>query len=67
MSAATILFEDVDGQIACKVTFSGDDGGGFNAASHAHQHAQILLGFMDQLCTKAEVPAAPEPAMIVQG
>lgn len=66
MAAATIVFEDAEGQIACKVTFSSDHGGGFDAASHAHQHAQILIGMMDQLCTKTEVPPA-EPALIVQG
>lgn len=66
MSAATIVLEDVDGQIACRVTFSSEHGGGFDAASHAHQHAQILIGMMDQLCTKAELPPAAEPALIVQ-
>lgn len=67
MSTATIVLEDVDGQIAMKVTFSHATGEGFDKASHAHQHAQILIRMMDELCTKVEQPAEPEPALIVQG
>lgn len=66
MSVATIVLEDVDGQIAMKVNFSGAEGQGFDRASHAHQHAQILIRMMDELCTKVEQPAEPEPALIVQ-
>lgn len=67
MSTATVTLEDVNGQIAMKVTFSGDNGQGFDKDSHAHQHAQILVRMMDELCTKVEQPAEPEPALIVQG
>lgn len=54
MSAATITFEDdvqPDGTpaIATKLVFSG----GFNATSHAHQHAKILIGLMDQHMQRA--------------
>lgn len=66
---ATIVLEDHDGAIACKLTFSGPTGG-FDPSSHAHQHAQILFGMMDQLCTnKGPLPdaaiQAPQPTLIV--
>ena len=66
MSAAHIVLEDTDGQIAMKVTFSGAQGQGFDRDSHAHQHAQILIKMMDELCTKAEAQPVAEPALIVQ-
>ena len=53
MATATIVLEDTEGQIACKLTFSP---AGFDPKSHAHQHAQILIAHMDSLCTKAELP-----------
>lgn len=62
-----IVLEDVDGQIAMKVTFSDPNVEGFNRDSHAHQHAQILIRMMDELCTKAEAQPVAEPLLIVQG
>lgn len=67
MAAAQILLEDMNGSIACKLVFSG----GFDPQSHAHQHAQILIGMMDDLCTKQDEllsvdTAKPEaPAIIL--
>lgn len=52
------LEDDTEGQIACKVTFDG----GWNGKSGAHQHARMMLDHMDSICTKAPMPAAPEPA-----
>lgn len=49
---ATITLVDHDGQIACDLTFEG----GFKPASPAHQHAQILIKMMDELCTKQQPP-----------
>jgi hypothetical protein len=56
VSAAHIVLEDVDGAIAVKCTFTGAEGGGLNVASPAHQHAQILIGMMDKLCTQQGEP-----------
>jgi hypothetical protein len=65
MPTATIVLEDHDGQIACRLTFSP---AGFDPTSHAHQHAQIMLTHMDGLCTKAPESetvemAPPEPVL----
>jgi hypothetical protein len=46
MSKVTITLTDDAGQIACNAHFED----GFNRFSHAHQHAQILLKKMDELC-----------------
>lgn len=66
MGTATIVLEDNDGAIACKLTFSP---AGFDPASHAHQHAQILIAHMDSLCTKAPLPepvlAEPAPRILL--
>lgn len=56
MSRVVITLEDASDAISAGVNFQG----GFNPLSHAHQHAQILLRMMDELCTKGEV--TPEPA-----
>ena len=61
MSQVTITLSDEDGQIACNAAFIG----GFDPKSHAHQHAQILLGMMDDLCTKqtdSKLHQSPENA-----
>ena len=59
MSLVNITLEDdpTTGQIACKVTFDG----GWDGKSGAHQHARMMLDYMDGICTKAPLPAAPEP------
>lgn len=58
MSTATIVLEDIDGQIACKLTFSSAEKGGYDPKSHAHQHAQILIKLMDQMLeNKGPLPA----------
>ena len=44
MATATITLEDDQGGVACKLVFSG----GFDKTSNAHQHAQIIIGLMDQ-------------------
>jgi hypothetical protein len=51
MAQATIILEDDNGAVACKVTF----GGGWDAKSHAHQHANLMLKHMDEMCVRAEV------------
>lgn len=56
MATATIVLEDHEGSIACKLVFSGGATVGYDPASHAHQHAQILIKQMDSLCTKAPMP-----------
>ena len=65
MGIATIILEDDNGQVACKATFEG----GWNPASHAHQHANLMLKHLDSLCTRASepeiVPAEVEEARIV--
>ncbi len=64
MSRAEIYIEDADGAIAVKAVF----GSGFNKTSHAHQHAQILLNMLDQLCQRQgepEVVAAEEAPKLV--
>lgn len=65
MATASIVLEDHDGEIACRLTFSP---AGFDPKSHAHQHAQILIAHMDKLCTKAPGSetvemAEPEPVL----
>jgi hypothetical protein len=52
MGMATIILSDDAGTVACKATFDG----GWNPASHAHQHANLLLKHMDELCTRASEP-----------
>lgn len=52
MSQALIVLEDEDGAVACKLTFAG----GFDPKSHAHQHAQILIGKMDEMCERLAEP-----------
>jgi hypothetical protein len=59
MSAATFVLEDENGLVACKVSFSSDKGG-FDAESHAHQHAQILIKMMDKICSSKEVAQEKE-------
>lgn len=44
MATATITLDDDQGAVACKLVFSG----GFDKTSNAHQHAQIIIGLMDQ-------------------
>lgn len=67
MSAATIVLEDVDGVVALKVTF----GAGFDPTSHAHQHAQILIRMMDQVCQRQGEPEVvtteDKPPIVVGG
>ena len=58
MSSVTIELQDADGAIACNTNFIG----GFNPLSHAHQHAQILLRMMDDLCNKSAEAITAEPA-----
>lgn len=65
MGSATIVLEDHDGQIACRLTFSP---AGFDPTSHAHQHAQIMLTHMDSLCAKApgsETVEMAQPAPVL--
>lgn len=68
MATATIVLEDHEGAIACKLTFSP---AGFDPSSHAHQHAQILIAGMDNLCTKAPMPESvvveSKPQLILPG
>lgn len=65
MSQAIITLEDEDGAVACKLTFAG----GFDPASHAHQHAQALIRMMDSICErKAEPvidPVIEQPKLVV--
>lgn len=49
MSKCTIELTDAEGAISCTAHFER----GFNPLSHAHQHAQILLRMMDDLCSKS--------------
>jgi len=46
MSRATITLDDDGGMIATELTFAG----GFDPASHAHQHANLLIRMMDDIC-----------------
>lgn len=63
MATATIVLED-DQQpngapgVSCKLVFAG----GFDKSSHAHQHAQILIGLMDQHMQRAGA-AVIDPAV----
>lgn len=52
MAQAAIILEDDNGAVACKVTFSG----GWDATSHAHQHANLMLKHMDELCERVTTP-----------
>jgi len=56
MSSAFIALEDHNGEVACKLTFTG----GFDPESHAHQHAQILIGLMDKLCERKGEPVVDQ-------
>lgn len=63
MGAAAITFEDdtqPDGTpaVAAKLVFSG----GFDKNSHAHQHAKIMLGLLDQHMQRAGA-ASIDPAV----
>jgi hypothetical protein len=62
MPSATITLDDDNGQIACKLVFSG----GFDRTSNAHQHAQILLALMDQHMQRQGAPVI-DPVMIETG
>lgn len=50
MATATIVIEDVEGAIALRADF----GDGFDPDSHAHQHAHLLIGMMDQLAERQQ-------------
>lgn len=52
MATATIVLEDDNGAVACKVVFDG----GWNPESHAHQHANLMLKHMDEMCTRVSTP-----------
>ena len=52
MATATIILSDDNGAVACKATFED----GWNADSHAHQHANLMLKHMDELCTRVSTP-----------
>ena len=59
MSYVNINMEDVeDGQIAMNVVYKD----GFNVASHAHQHANLLMKYMERIATRqAEPDVLTEP------
>ena len=52
MGLATITLRDKDGAIDVGLVFEG----GFNPASHAHQHAQLLIKHMDELAVRQGEP-----------
>ena len=45
MSKATLTLEDKDGQIQLSIFLEG----GFQADSHAHQHAGLILKYLDSI------------------
>jgi len=69
MAKATLILQDVDGAIDANIIFTG----GFQADSHAHQHANLLMKHMGEIARqlsdftpKAEELQAPtaEPGRI---
>jgi hypothetical protein len=52
MGTATITLSDDNGEVACKAIFDG----GWDKDSHAHQHANLMLKHMDELCTRVSTP-----------
>lgn len=52
MATAHIILSDDNGAVACKATFDG----GWDGNSHAHQHANLMLKHMDELCTRVSTP-----------
>ena len=56
MGTATIVLSDDNGAVACKATFDG----GWDASSHAHQHANLMLRHMDEICTRVSTPEVQE-------
>jgi len=56
MGTATIILSDDNGAVACKAAFEG----GWDGTSHAHQHANLMLKHMDDLCTRVTTPEVQE-------
>lgn len=64
MAKVTFILEDHDGAVACMVHFDQ----GFQPDSHAHQHGQILIKMMDDLCAPKEEPTVlekPAPRLVL--
>lgn len=48
MADAVIKLSDVGDQVMAEISF----GDAFDPASNAHQHANLLIGMMDQIATR---------------
>lgn len=55
MTKVTITLSDRDGAIAADVVFEG----GFQKDSHAHQHAHLMMSYMDTIAQRMEEKSAP--------
>ena len=63
MAEAILMLSDKDGSIALEVLYEG----GFDKASHAHQHMLLLTKSMNTIARKIEEPKLEFPVIEVVG